>query len=210
MKTNVAPSRSAHNRGESGEAASLPSGLWLERRAIEQAKGGDPEGVHFLYAFYADDIVRFIRSLVHDHHEAEDITHSVFAKLQVAIGKYEEREASFAAWLFRVARNAALDHLRTRRQIPVAEVRPNSEGDPFADSERSQSLRHALGCLPDDQREVLVLRHVNGLSPAEIASKTGRSESSVHGLHHRGRIALKASLVELETVPVTAGRSTYA
>ena len=53
---------------------------------------------------------------------------------------------------------------------------------------------------------MLVLRHVTGLSPEEIATRLGKSESSVHGLHHRGRAALKASLIEQEAGPVTAGR----
>jgi len=70
--------------------------------------------------------------------------------------------------------------------------------------DRSQSLREALGQLPDDQREVLVLRHIAGLSPGEIADRLGKTESSVHGLHHRGRGALRAALVELGTAPVTA------
>jgi RNA polymerase sigma-70 factor, ECF subfamily len=61
--------------------------------------------------------------------------------------------------------------------------------------------------LPEQQREVLVLRHVVGLSPAEIASRMGKTESSIHGLHHRGRATLKATLVELESEPVTASGS---
>jgi len=50
---------------------------------------------------------------------------------------------------------------------------------------------------------VLVLRHVAGLSPPEIAKRLGKTESSIHGLHHRGRVALKETLIELESVPQT-------
>ena len=55
-------------------------------------------------------------------------------------------------------------------------------------------LREALAELPRDQCEVLVLRHFAGLSPTEIAKRTGRSEGSIHGLHHRGRRALRVQL----------------
>src|SRR5918999_1088543 len=68
--------------------------------------------------------------------------------------------------------------------------------------ERFHSLREALDRLPDEQREVLVLRHVVGLSPVEIADRMKKTESAIHGLHHRGRGALKAALRELEAAPV--------
>jgi RNA polymerase sigma-70 factor (ECF subfamily) len=142
--------------------------------------------------------------LVHDHHEAEDITQGVFAKLLTAIGKYRQREVPFAAWIMRVARNAALDHMRARRETPVEEVRIADAGHSQANSQRSKDLRQALERLPDDQRAVLVLRHAVGLSPGEIAETLGRTESSVHGLHHRGRRSLQANLVELGASPVVA------
>ena len=70
--------------------------------------------------------------------------------------------------------------------------------------DRALSLREALARLPADQREVLVLRHVAGLSPGEIADRLGKTEASIHGLHHRGRSALRAALSELDAAPVTA------
>jgi RNA polymerase sigma-70 factor, ECF subfamily len=141
---------------------------------------------------------------VRDHHEAEDITHTVFAKLITAINRYEERAVPFAAWITRVARNATLDHLRARRQIPVEEVRTTDPCDEGVELERRQCLREALAGLPEEQRQVLLLRHVVGLSPPEIAERLGRTESSVHGLHHRGRARLRAALIELESAPVSA------
>jgi len=182
----------------------------LNRQAIAAAKRGDWDGIHYLYVRYADDVLSYVQSIVHDHHEAEDITQNVFAKLITVIGKYEERSVPFVAWIMRVARNAALDHVRARRQIPVEEVRTSEPRDERLALERRQSLKEALkealAALPEEQRQVLFLRHMSGLSPPEIAERLGKTESAVHGLHHRGRATLKATLIELESVPMTAPR----
>ena len=65
----------------------------LVRQAVLRAKQGDAEGIHFLYVRFYDDVLRYVNSLVRDYHEAEDITHNVFAKLMTALPKYEPREA---------------------------------------------------------------------------------------------------------------------
>jgi len=176
----------------------------LVLQAIKHAQAGDSEGLHFLYVRYAPDVQRFVNSLVKDHHEAEDITQNIFAKLMKAINKYEPREVPFTAWIMRVARNAALDHLRARRAVPTEEVRLADSGQAQMGQERGRDLRHALEELPEDQREVLILRHIAGLSPVEIAATLKKSESSVHGLHHRGRRALQTKLAELGAAPVVA------
>ena len=188
-------------RGASGITPRTPSGpQGLDRQAIAAAKRGDWDGIHYLYVRYADDVRGYVQSIVHDHHEAEDVTQNVFAKLITAIAKYEERSSPFAAWIMRVARNAALDHVRARRQIPVEEVRMSEPSDGKLALERRQCLKEALAALPEEQRKVLFLRHMSGLSPPEIAERLGKTESAVHGLHHRGRATLTAALIELEAV----------
>jgi RNA polymerase sigma-70 factor (ECF subfamily) len=186
------------------EAASGTGNTRLVQAAIERAQAGDQEGLHFLYVRYAPDVQRFVNSLVKDHHEAEDITQNIFAKLMKAINKYQPREVPFAAWIMRVARNAALDHLRARRSIPTEEVRLADTGQAQVSIDRGRDLRVALEQLPEDQREVLILRHIAGLSPVEIAATLKKSESSVHGLHHRGRRTLQTKLSELGASPVVA------
>ena len=174
----------------------------LLSRAIARAKEGDASALHFLYVRYADDVCGYVQSIVRDPHEAEDITQSLFAKLLNKIQRYEQRQVPFSAWILRVARNAALDHLRSRRQIPFEDVRMTDEGQDELRFERYHSLREALDRLPAEQRTVLVLRHVVGLSPVEIANRMHKTESAIHGLHHRGRAALKTALRELEAAPV--------
>jgi|SRR6186997_281601 len=176
----------------------------LTRLAVTRAKAGDREGLHYLYVRYADDVLRYVTGLIRDPHEAEDITQNVFAKLITAINKYEERAVPFDAWILRVARNAALDHLRAKRAIPTEEVRLADTGRAQTALDRGRALRQALEDLPEDQREVLVLRHIVGLTPVEIANTLSKSESSVHGLHHRGRRSLRSNLVDLDAAPVVA------
>jgi RNA polymerase sigma-70 factor (ECF subfamily) len=174
-------------------------------RAVKRAQEGDREALGFLYARYADNVCGYVCSIVHDQHEAEDVTQQVFAKLIRVIGKYEEREVPFFAWLLRVSRNVAVDHLRRQQAIPVEEVRTaEHEIGSHSDARRLTELQEALASLPADQREVLVLRHIAGLSPTEIAEHLGRSEGSIHGLHHRGRRALTAELTSRGAAPATA------
>jgi RNA polymerase sigma-70 factor (ECF subfamily) len=174
----------------------------LLQRAIARAKEGDPSALDFLYVRYADDVCGYVQSIVRDRFEAEDITQTLFSKLLTKIRRYEQREVPFSAWILRVARNAALDHIRSRRMVPVEDVRVSDAGQDEIRFDRYSSLRDALAQLPEQQREVLVLRHVAGLTPLEIARHMRKTESSVHGLHHRGRGALQAALRELEAAPV--------
>jgi RNA polymerase sigma-70 factor, ECF subfamily len=198
MELGAPRSGARDTEGDPGRATALT------RRAIARAKQGDSDALHYLYVAYSGDVYGYVMSIVHDPHDAEDITQNVFAKLMRSILKYEEREVPFAAWIMRVSRNAALDFLRAKRQIPVEEVRVDDHGVERSNQERSQSLRDALASLPEEQRKVLVLRHIAGLSPGEIADRMGRSEGSIHGLHHRGRGSLKAALRDLEIAPMTA------
>jgi RNA polymerase sigma-70 factor (ECF subfamily) len=174
--------------------------------AVARAKQGDREALRYLYVQYADNVYGYVASIVKDEHEAEDVTQLVFAKLMMVIGKYEQRQVPFMSWLLRLAHNAALDHLRRRLPMPAEEVRNPDEGVDGPASDDAQVVGDALAALPEDQRTVVVLRHVVGLTPGEIAERLGRSENSIHGLHHRGRRALQSHLRELECVPAIARR----
>jgi RNA polymerase sigma-70 factor, ECF subfamily len=172
------------------------------RLAVARAKEGDQEAIRFLYVSYSHNIYGYVRSIVRDDHEAEDITQHVFAKLITRIARYDDRGVPFFAWLLRLARNVAIDHLRANRLTPTENVLDpdTSSGD---DVDRAETVRSALSTLPDEQREVVILRHVIGLTPGEIADHMGRTESSIHGLHHRGRRALQRELERLDSAPLT-------
>jgi RNA polymerase sigma-70 factor, ECF subfamily len=173
----------------------------LTLRAVHRAQSGDGDAMRYLYLHFADNVYGYVCSIVRDEHDAEDVTQQIFFKLLTSLERYEPSSVPFSAWILRVARNAAIDHVRTRRAIPCAEVR--SAEEPFSDigRERWSDLRTALDTLPRDQRQVVMLRFVVGLSPTEIAARLGRTEDAVHALQHRGRRRLRAELALLGAAP---------
>lgn len=193
-----------------GVLGTLDEGERQVQRAIARAVAGDHHALHFLYTRYADTIRRYITGLLGDAQEAEDVTQTVFLKLMTKLDRYEPRGIRFDAWLLRVARNVAFDEMRRRRPVPASELIEEDEGAPSGrvavdDADRF-SIREALATLPPAQREVVVLRHLIGLSPGEIAARLDRTEASIHNLHHRGRANLRKALLELELSPATAVR----
>jgi RNA polymerase sigma-70 factor, ECF subfamily len=179
-----------------------PTRLHETRLAVARAKEGDRDALQFLYLRYSNNIYGYVRSIVHDDHEAEDVTQHVFAKLITTLVKYDDRGVPFFAWLLRLARNVAIDHLRAKRITPTETV-IDPDASSGSDLDRAETVRAALATLPDEQRQVVFLRHVVGLTPGEIADRMGRTESSIHGLHHRGRRALQRELARLDAVPLT-------
>jgi RNA polymerase sigma-70 factor (ECF subfamily) len=118
--------------------------------------------------------------------------------------KYNDRGTPFFGWLLRFARNVAIDHLRSNRLTPCEEIHHPREQSQ-TESDDALTVRAALATLPEDQRAVVILRHVMGFSPVEIADQMGRTESSIHGLHHRGRRALRNELASSSLLPSTSG-----
>ena len=171
--------------------------------AVRSAKRGDKEALRFLYLRYKNNVYGYVLSIVRDPHEAEDVTQHVFLKLMSVIPKYEPQKVPFTAWLIRVARNMAVDYQRRHRNVLCEEVYGPAHPADDAGDDRRRGLEQALETLPEDQREVVLMRHVVGLTPAEIGERMGRTEASVHGLHHRGRQALQRELGHMGCAPRT-------
>ena len=189
------------------KAASEETGERIARleRVVAAAQRHDCEALRWLYLEYKDNLFGYVCSIVGDEHEAEDVVQQVFARLLRVIGKYQPREGhTFAAWLMRLSRNVAIDHLRRRRDTPSHDFVAVAAGVP---EPQPSGLQVALDVLPAEQRDVILLRHVVGLSPGEIAVQMGRTEASIHGLHHRGRRALCRELERQGSAPATRERA---
>jgi RNA polymerase sigma-70 factor (ECF subfamily) len=173
----------------------------LVAAAAERARDGDDDALRLIYLLYADNVFGYVAAIVRDEHDAEDITSEVFARLPRALSHYKASSTPFAAWLLRVARNAALDHLRAQRSVPLAEVHASGESFEHQARERLAGLRAALEALPADQRQVMLLRLIAGLTPAEVAERLGRSVDAVHALQHRARRRLRDELTQAGWAP---------
>src|SRR6187399_2651813 len=83
-------------------------------RLVDEAQGGDAEAFAAIFDRFHEPVYRFIASRVHRPADAEDLTQHVFVKVLEALPRYEARGVPFGGWLFRLARNAVIDHTRTR------------------------------------------------------------------------------------------------
>ncbi len=136
-----------------------------------------------LYDAHVRDIYRYLYYRTQHRETAEDLTSLVFIKALDKFGTYDKTRGAFIAWLYRIARNALIDHYRsTRDTLDIEDVWDlQSDVDVARDAEaleRVEKLRPYLQALPKDQRELLLLRLWDGLSYAEIAAIVGRSEDA--------------------------------
>lgn len=173
-----------------------------ELKIVQAASAGDQDAIRDLYRLYAGPIHRCVRRVVRDEHEAEDLTQEVFLKLLRVLPRFNPCGRPFKSWALRVARNAALDHVRASRgsfdELAAAAAAHMTE---MVDLDRRSDLLDALRELPGEQRAVVVLRHLVGLSPDEVAGRIGRSCAAVHSLDHRARVSLRRDLVQSSCAP---------
>ena len=182
-------------------------------RLVEDAKRGNREAFGRIFDAYAGPIHRFIASRVNSPSDAEDLTQLVFVKALEALPRYEARGIPFGGWLFRLARNAIIDQIRTRRDhfsLVAATTRETDESAPEAQAALREDLdrvARALTELTDDQREVIELRFFAGLSVLETAVAMGRQEGTVRGLQFRAIAALRRELGIDALAPAKGGAS---
>src|SRR3954447_2092472 len=120
----------------------------LIRAAIAGARKGEMDAVRLLYVCYTAEVLTAIKGIVRDSHEAEDIAQEVFIKLISVIEQYTPREGvPFGAWIRRVARNCAYDHLRSRRAQPCDELELHCEHGQ-TEHERRRDICRAFASLP--------------------------------------------------------------
>ncbi len=157
----------------------------------------DPAAFDALFRECAADVHGYLISLLGDRAAAEDATALAFERLYRSRSRLDHRRGTPRAWLFAIARNAALDELRYRRRRSsyglgedLAEDR--ASGEALEDVERRATVRDALASLPLRERELVLLKFHGQLSNSELARALGISESNAGTRLHRALTQLRA------------------
>lgn len=165
---------------------------------LVEAAQKDPGRFAELYELHFLRIYAYIACRIRDRSESQDLTAHVFQQALANIGKFKWRGAPFVTWLYRIAANAIADHVRKKsREVAETESTTNTSVDSDLEVvERRAQLFHAVAELPEDQRQVILLRFGDEKSIREIATELNRSEGAVKQLQFRGLENLRARLRE--------------
>ncbi len=175
-----------------------------DEASLIQAARSDPRAFGPLYEHYLARIYRYLRARTATDEAAADLTQQVFLKALAALPNYHPRGLPFAAWLFRIARNTAIDRYRRSRDLLSLEnlhpsLEPRGEANPEAtllQQEQLERLRVLLEKLDADKRELLALRFAGQLTSSEIGLVVGKSEEAVKKQLGRILHSLKEALRE--------------
>jgi RNA polymerase sigma-70 factor, ECF subfamily len=166
---------------------------------LRDARSGEPESMAAICGLFYPKVLKYMRYRA-DAASAEDLTGEVFLRVLRSIAG---QKGSFVAWLYKIAANVVIDHARAkaaRRERALDEETAKSVSPTEIASEvsdRQMDMEAALAELTDDQRELVTLKFIQGLSNPEVAETMGRSEDAIRVLQFR---ALKA-LREIMTKP---------
>jgi RNA polymerase sigma-70 factor (ECF subfamily) len=167
---------------------------------VKEAAGGNFQAFGNLYSIYMGRIYRYVYYQVKDKMTAEDITEEVFVKAWKVIRSCRGREDTFQAWLYRIAHNRLADSLRDAGRVTSLEKDGTIDiADPCERIESGveyQELLKAITGLPETQRQVVILKFVEGLDNRETGKALGKSEGAVRIAQMRALEALRNKLGE--------------
>ncbi|MER5864246.1 RNA polymerase sigma factor [Kitasatospora sp. NPDC002040] len=170
---------------------------WPDERLIRTAQDGDPGSLTAVVLESQPHVHRFARSLCADPQDAEDAAQEALIILYRKIGTLRASGA-LASWMFRIVRNECLRQLR---QLTTGPAPGDADGEPAPSAEHTvlrrleaERIAAAIGGLPRDQRQVLVLRDLQGLPGHHVARSLGLSNAAMKSRLHRARAALRQAL----------------
>jgi RNA polymerase sigma-70 factor (ECF subfamily) len=186
---------------------------------VRRIKARDQDAFREVVEAYQHRVVRTVAGIVRDGAEAEEIAQEVFVKVYFAIGSFDCRSSLFT-WIYRIAVNEAFAHLRRNRLRfrcetqwraggDGAEREPSADSTPAADRALAERdlLYKLLACLSEDERTLLLMKEVDGLSVARLSELTGLNANTVKVRLYRTRQKLVrlAARLSLRHRTVTAG-----
>ncbi len=184
-----------HVVGGSGAARASRMDPDRERELVRRA-AGDASAFAELYDFYLPRIHGFVQRRLRERSVSEDITATTFERALAALRGGRFRNDASGGWLYRVAANAVIDHVRASRRLTVA---VDADGlDPAPDALAAaldhDDLRRAMAGLSDTHRRVLALRYFDDLDPVEAGAVLGCSRRTFAVKLHRAVAALRTAL----------------
>jgi RNA polymerase sigma-70 factor, ECF subfamily len=161
---------------------------------VELARKGDSEAFGLLYDHYQSSVYRFLFYRTRSVQLAEDLTSETFFRALRSMNNFRWQGKDFGAWLMTIARNLATDHFkagRTRLELTTEDMSAHDDATEGPEAAvlaglTNEVLLGALKSLPDEQRDCLIMRFLQGMSIAETASVLGRSDGAIKQLQLRG------------------------
>jgi RNA polymerase sigma-70 factor (ECF subfamily) len=185
------------NRGEATTRTVAPAPKKIVG-LIRRAAGGDAEAFGELYSLYLDRIYRYVFYQVRDRMTAEDITEEVFIRAWRAIGSCQGKERTFSSWLYRIAHNRVIDTFRSQRKELLIDMETLAEfRHPKVEAETElewQELLKGIDCLPRNQKQVIILKFIEGLDNREIGQVIGKNQGAIRILQMRALAKLREKL----------------
>ncbi|MFC1908708.1 RNA polymerase sigma factor [Chloroflexota bacterium] len=162
---------------------------------VKKAAGGNFNAFGELYSLYLDPIYRYVFYQVKDKMTAEDITEEVFVKAWKAIESCQGKEQTFSSWLYRIAHNHMINTLRkTQKCTSIEQHNIVDIKDAKQEVEiglEYRELLEAITCLPQNQKQVIILKFIEGMETREIGKIMGKREGAIRILQMRALNTLK-------------------
>ena len=186
--------RGFHDDGEAASSEESEADRTRLIALVELARGGDADAFGLLYDHYQTSVYRFLFYRTRSSQLAEDLTSETFFRAMRSMNNFRWQGKDFGAWLMTIARNLCTDHFkagRTRLELTTEDMSPHDNATEGPEtmvlaSLTNELLMKALQQLPDEQRDCLIMRFLQGLSIAETAEVLGRSDGAIKQLQLRG------------------------
>ena len=167
-------------------------------KLVDKAAAGNFEAFGKIYGIYLDQIYRYVFYQVRDKMTAEDVTEEVFIKAWQAIASCKGKGRTFSAWLYRIAHNHMINTLRNaQKSVSIEQGNMTGLRDNKLEIEKRlehQELLELVDYLPENQRQVIILKFITGLNNREIAAVMHKKEGAVRILQMRALMALRQKL----------------